>query len=67
MKNDELHTFWGTDKYSDRKAYVFEEPTGFSVVMIKGETVIEDRLIEGHSERYAEDCAENCVLGVING
>ena len=25
----------------------------------------EDRLIKGHSERYAEDCAENYVLGVF--
>jgi hypothetical protein len=25
----------------------------------------EDRLIKGHSEIYAENCAENWVLGVI--
>jgi len=61
----ELHTFWGDSQYSDRKSHVFKELTGYSVLMIKGETVVEDRLIEGHSEQYAEDCAENWVLGVI--
>ena len=60
-----LHTFYGTDKYSDRVAYVFKDDIGFIVYMIKDSAVIEERTIDGHSEQYAEDCAENWVLGVI--
>jgi hypothetical protein len=33
--------------------------------MIADKAIIEDRKITGHSEQYAEDCAENWVLGVI--
>ena len=60
-----LHTFYGTDKYSDRKAVVFKDDIGFIVYMIQDSAIIEERTISGHSEQYAEDCAENWVLGVI--
>lgn len=62
----ELHTFYGTDKYKDRKAYVFlEEDGSYTVTMLKDITIVEDRNIKGHSETYAENCAENWVLGII--
>lgn len=62
----ELHVFYGTDKYKDRKAHVFlEEDGSYTVTMIKDATIVEDRNIKGHSQQYAEDCAENWVLGII--
>ena len=33
--------------------------------MIDDGKIIEERLLKGHSEEYAEDCAENFVVGVI--
>ena len=60
-----LHQFYGTDKYSNRKSVVFKIDTGFLVYMIQDSAIIEERTLEGHSEQYAEDCAENWVLGVI--
>jgi len=60
-----LHQFYGTDKYSNRKSVVFKIDTGFLVYMIQDSAIIEERTLEGHSEQYAEDCAENWVLGII--
>ncbi len=49
-----------------RKASVFKETDGsYTVIMIQDTAIIEERNITGHSETYAEDCAENWVLGVI--
>lgn len=62
----ELHIFYGTNQYKNRKAHVFiEEDGSYTVTMISDSTIIEDRNIKGHSEQYAEDCAENWVLGII--
>jgi hypothetical protein len=33
--------------------------------MMQDGAIIEERNIKGHTEQYAEDCAENWVLGVI--
>jgi hypothetical protein len=33
--------------------------------MIQDEAIVEERVLTGHSEQYAEDCAENWVIGVI--
>jgi hypothetical protein len=33
--------------------------------MMQDGAIIEERNIQGHSEVYAENCAENWVLGVI--
>ena len=60
-----LHEFYGEDKYSNRKASVFKEGDDYLVYMIQDMAVIEERRITGRSEQYAEDCAENWVLGVI--
>lgn len=49
-----------------RKASVFKETDGsYTVIMIQDAAIIEERNITGHSQQYAEDCAENWVLGVI--
>jgi hypothetical protein len=66
-----LHEFYsdadcsrGDEAY--RKASVFKETDGsYTVIMIQDAAIIEERNITGHSEQYAEDCAENWVLGVI--
>lgn len=66
-----LHEFYSDEDCSRgdgsyRKACVFKEDDGsFTVVMIQDSAVIEERNIKGHSEVYAENCAENWVLGVI--
>jgi hypothetical protein len=49
-----------------RKASVFKETDGsYTVIMIQDAAIVEERNITGHSQQYAEDCAENWVLGVI--
>tara|TARA_R110000787_G_scaffold40075_3_gene99902 strand:- start:456 stop:665 length:210 start_codon:yes stop_codon:yes gene_type:complete len=66
-----LHEFYSDDDCSRgdlsyRKALVFKEPDGsYTVTMVQDAAIIEERNIQGHSEQYAEDCAENWVLGVI--
>lgn len=60
-----LHDFFGEGKYSNRKASVFKEGDDYLVYMIQDMAVIEERRITGRIEQYAEDCAENWVLGVI--
>lgn len=66
-----LHEFYSDDDCSRgdgsyRKACVFKEDNGsYTIVMIQDSAIIEERNITGHSEQYAEDCAENWVLGVI--
>lgn len=55
-----LHQYYGTEKsYPERKAYVLKEGDDYVVMMIADKTIIEERKITGHSEAYAETCAEN--------
>jgi len=66
---EELSSFYSDD--GNREAYVLlnHENKEYEVMMItcegKNFTVKEVRSMENHNERYAEDCAENWVLGVI--
>ena len=66
-----LHEFYSDEDCSRgvgayRKATVFAEPDGsYTVYMMQDGAIVEERNITGHSEQYAEDCAENWVLGVI--
>jgi len=57
--------FFGTDEYKSRYAKVIWESHYYSVKMYENDSLVERRRLKGHSERYAEDCAENWVLGVI--
>jgi len=59
------HEYYGDGEYDNRKAIIFKNDNTYGVVMIKDGKIIEERLLKGHSERYAEDCAENFVMGVI--
>ena len=61
-----LHEFYGRGEYQDRKAMVFKENDSYVVLMMADKTICEERTITGHSEVYAENCAENWVLGVID-
>lgn len=57
-----IHEF----RHEDRWSQVFVTREGsFIVRMFHNQVWIEDRLIKDHSESYAEDCAENFVLGII--
>lgn len=61
----QLSTYWGDDKYSNRRAEVCRDDKGFFVQFFKDDQFIEFRTLYDHSERYAEDAAENWVIGVI--
>ena len=57
-----LHEF----RKGTRWAQVYKTNEGnYLVRMFDNQIWQEDSLIKGHSERYAEDCAENYVLGVF--
>ena len=60
-----FHEYYGDGEYDNRKAIIFKNNNTYGVVMIKDGKIIEERLLKGHSEEYAEDCAENFVVGVI--
>lgn len=58
-----IHEF----RHEDRWSQVFVTREGnFIIRMFHNQVWIEDRLIKDHSESYAEDCAENFVLGIIH-
>ena len=60
-----LHDYWGSDEYSNRRAEVMKNVHGFYVIMYVDDKPIETRELYQHSERYAEDCAENYVMGIF--
>ncbi len=47
-------------------AKVFVTSNGFEVDLFDNTGLLETRELYSHSERYAEDCAENYVLGVFS-
>ena len=60
----ELSTYRGSDNYKDRKAKVLwctKSKSYFVDLCMDGRSEI--RSMGYHSERYAEDCAENFVMG----
>ena len=66
------HEFFGSEEYQNRRSEVWllDEPRtdggDWFVKFFENDSHIGDRLIVDHTERYAEDCAENWVIGVIN-
>ena len=71
MNRTELSTFYGEGKYADRTAKTFSvNSSHYEVELYSDKTMIENRVMKTgdtyHSERYAEDCAENWVLGIID-
>ena len=60
----ELSSYHGSEKYSDRTAKVlWDTDKKEYFVDMKMEGRSELRGMKIHSERYAEDCAENFVMG----
>ena len=60
----ELSTYIGSDQYDDRIAKVlWDTDSKEYFVDMKMEGRSEIRGMKIHSERYAEDCAENFVMG----
>lgn len=62
----EYHRFHGEGEYSNRDAVVLRDNQGFWVCLILNGLMVEKRDLTSHSEQYAEDCAENWVLGVFD-
>ena len=59
------HSFWGEGEYDDRSSFVKSNDQGFFVEMWSDTELVETRPLYEHSEIYAENCAENWVLGAI--
>ena len=60
----EISEYFGSEKYSDRTAKVLWDDTKKEYfVDMKRDGYSEIRSMSRHSERYAEDCAENFVTG----
>ena len=60
----ELSSYHGSEEYSDRIAKVlYDNSKKEYFVDMKMEGRSEIRGMKIHSERYAEDCAENFVMG----
>jgi len=65
MSRVELSTFWGDDEYDNRKSIVCTDDKGFFVEFYEDDKLVESRNLYEHSEIYAENAAENWVIGVI--
>jgi len=61
----ERHKFMNDD--ASRTAIVFESYEGWFVEFYIHDDLVERRDLFEHNEQYAEDAAENWVLGVIKG
>ena len=64
MANVKLHEYWSDDK--NRKASVHKNQQGFYVKLFEGGFLREVRRLYNTNEQYAEDCAENFVLGIFD-
>ena len=64
-----LSEFYGDGDYENRRATVAGTGGTFMVLMYESHdgdwTLVEGRNVDGHTQQYAEDCAENWVSGVI--
>tara|TARA_B100001939_G_C16651344_1_gene491917 strand:+ start:254 stop:490 length:237 start_codon:yes stop_codon:yes gene_type:complete len=61
-----IHEFRGEYQSKDRWSRVIESKDCFYVEFFENNIFQGARTIKDHSEQYAEDCAENWVLGVIS-
>jgi hypothetical protein len=60
-----VSTFYGTKSFKDRSSEVLRDNRGFFVRLYSHESCVGERHLFEHSEVYAENTAENWVLGVI--
>ncbi len=61
-----ISSYFGVEQYEDRIAHVCKDDKGFYVNMYLQDGHVEKRPLYAHSERYAEDCAENYIMGVFD-
>jgi hypothetical protein len=61
-----ISSYFGVEQYEDRIAHVCKDDKGFYVDLYYQDAWLEKRELYDHSERYAEDCAENFVLGIFD-
>ena len=67
MADDILyHTYQGHDKYESRTSMVKKDEQGFYVVLANNGLRVDKITCYEHSEIWAENVAENYVLGVLN-
>lgn len=56
----------GTAEFSNRHALVLKNADGFYVRLYEGRVLAKRIDVYKHTERYAEDAAENYILGILN-
>jgi hypothetical protein len=61
-----LHEYLGIDNHVNRKAEVTIDKNGDYGVRYIINDIVEYRIFPDHSIHYAEDAAENWVLGIIS-
>ena len=61
-----LSSIQGAGEYSDRHALVLKNADGFYVRCYDGRVLAKRIDVYTHTERYAEDTAENYILGILN-
>jgi len=61
-----LHEYKGIDKHNNRRAEVTLDKNGDYGVRYIINDIVEYRIFPDHSIHYAEDAAENWVLGIIS-
>lgn len=59
---EELHTF----QHKNKEAKVYKAEYGFGCRFFEDKLWIKDEVYTEHSEMYAENAAENYVLGIKN-
>ena len=64
--NKLFHTFQGSGKYSNRLAEVSLEEQNWACRFYIDNKEVSEEIYVDHSESWAEDCAENFVLGIKN-
>ena len=67
MKENKYHTYQNTLDGIERKAEVLLYPEGWKVVFYKNNVFHGARALYAYNEMYAEDCAENFVMGIHDG
>lgn len=61
------YTYFSTYVDGDRRADVIKNSDGvFGIEMIENNEFVRREFFTGHSESYAEDAAENYVMGIKN-
>jgi hypothetical protein len=61
-----LSEYHGHKETASRSATVIKEKQGLAVELYEFEHMVEKRPLHSHSEQYAENAAENYVMGVFD-